>query len=229
MPGGVAFIEARRAWERTCREVGEELRGARAARGLSQAAVASALRTSQSEVSRRERGRLDGPSGEAVAAHAAAVGLRLVMRCYPAGEGVRDQAQLRWIHAFVARAGPLWRVALEVPTPIPGDRRAVDVLLVRGDVRIAAEVITRLADVQAQLRAAQLKVRDLGAGRLIVVVAGSERNRRIVAGARAALAGPLLLDGRFVLAELAAGRDPGTDALILLPYPSGGSFRDDGR
>jgi transcriptional regulator with XRE-family HTH domain len=224
MPG-VAFSEARRAWERTCREVGEELRGARRAQGLSQATVAAALHISQPEVSRRERGQLDGPAGQALAAHAAAVGLQLVMRCYPAGDALRDEAQLRWTRAFVARMGSAWRVTLEVPVPIPGDRRAVDVLLVRGDVRVAVEVVTRLTDVQAQLRAARLKARDLGASRLIVVVAGSARNRATLVGVRATLAGSLSLDGRFVLAELAAGRDPGTDALILLPYPPGGSFR----
>ncbi len=212
MPGRTQFDEARRAWERTRRELGDELRAARMARGLSQAEVAAAIGTSQAEMSRREVGRTDGARGAALAVHAAAVGLQLVMRCHPAGDGLRDAGQLRWIRAFAARVGSGWRIALEVPVPIAGDRRAVDMMLTAGNARIAVEVVTRLTDVQAQLRRARLKARDIGATRLILVIAGSARNRRAVAAARGSLVASFMLDARSVLAELAAGRDPGIDA-----------------
>ena len=101
---------------------------------------------------RRELGRTRRLTGEKLAVHAAAVGLKLVVKLYPVGGGTRDAAQD--VADFVARVGRPWRVKLEAPIPLPGDLRAVDVLLVSERVRIAVEVITRLADLQAQVRAA---------------------------------------------------------------------------
>ena len=61
--------------------------------------------------------------------------------------------------------------------PLERDLRAVDARLTRGDVTIAVEAITRLADVQAQVRAAQLKRRDIGATRLLLLVGATRANR----------------------------------------------------
>jgi hypothetical protein len=99
--------------------------------------------------------------------------------------------------------------------PIRGDLRAIDVHLGSADGTVAVEVITRLADLQAQLRAAQLKARDARAARLVIVVAGTFANRRAVADARATIVHSYDLDARHVLADLAAGRIPPRDALIL--------------
>lgn len=71
-------------------------------------------------------------------------------------------------------------------------------------------------DLQAQVRAAQLKARDIGATRLIVVVAGTHANRRSLAEARSTLAAGFDLDTRRLMADLAAGRDPGRDGIIVL-------------
>lgn len=160
-------------------------------------------------------------SGRTLAVHAAAVGLKLSVKLFPLGGGVRDAAQARHVAAFVARVGRSWRVSLEVPIAQPGDLRAIDVLLARSAVRIGVEVITRLADLQAQLRAAQLKARDIGASRLILVVAGTNANRRALAEARPSLSAAFDLDTRRVMADLAAGRDPGRDALVVLSVADG--------
>ena len=77
-------------------------------------------------------------------------------------------------------------------------------------------MITRLADLQAQVRAAQLKARDIGATRLVIVATGTHANRRALADARPSLVQSFELDTRAVVAALAAGRDPGRDAFILL-------------
>lgn len=200
-------------------EIGEQLRTSRRILGATQLQIGRAIGVSASEISRRELGRAHRMSGEGLAVHATAVGLKLAAKLYPVGGGLRDEAQLRYIAAFVARVGRAWRVVLEAPIPLPGDLRAVDVLLIAGTVRIAVEVITRVADLQAQIRAAQLKARDVEATRLIIVVAGTHANRRAVASARAALAGAFDLDARRVLAELAAGRDPRLDGIIILSPP----------
>ena len=197
-------------------QIGEQFRTARLVRGLTLREVAVAIGSSASEISRRELGRSRRLTGEKLAVHAAAVGLKLSVGLWPVGGGVRDAAQARYIAAFVARVGRAWRVALEAPIPIAGDLRAIDILLVRRGTRVAVEVITRLADLQAQVRAAQLKARDLGATRLILVIAGTHANRQALEAVRASLVEAFDLDTRRVMADLARGVDPGRDAIVVL-------------
>lgn len=208
--------DANRWWRRMELEIGDQLRAARHLLGLTQKQVANAIGVSQSDVSRRERGRAPRLTGQALARHAAAVGLKPSIKLWPVGGGVRDEAQARYVARFIARIGAAWKVVLEAPIPKAGDLRAVDILLIAGATRIAVEVITRLADLQAQLRAAQLKSRDIGATRLVIVVAGTHANREALSALRAALVTSFELDARRVLNELAAGRDPGRDAIIAL-------------
>jgi transcriptional regulator with XRE-family HTH domain len=211
-----AIDNAKRRWDRQRREIGDELRAARLILGVTQRAVAHAAGVSQSVVSRRERGRARQLTGAGIATHAAAVGLALSVKLWPAGGGIRDEAQARYIARFVARVGRAWRVQLEAPVPISGDLRAADILLTSRTLRIAVEVITRLSDLQAQLRAARAKARDLGAGRLVIVVAATHANRRALAVARGALVATFDMDSQRVLSQLAAGRDPGRDAIVML-------------
>ena len=211
-----ALDDARRRWETTARGIGEELRGARRMLGITQARLGEAIGVSQSQISRRESGRARRLTGADLAVHAAAVGLSLSVKLWPIGAGLRDEAQSRYIAEFVRRVGHAWRVMLEAPIPLAGDLRAIDVLLRSGDVLIAVEVITRLADIQAQVRAAQLKARDVGAIRLVLVVAATRANRDALAAARPSLVGAFDTETRRVLADLARGADPGRDAIIVL-------------
>lgn len=110
--------DARRLWSRVATQIGEQFRTARLVRGLTLREVAVAIGSSASEVSRRELGRSRRLTGEKLAVHAAAVGLKLSVNLWPVGGGVRDAAQARYTAAFVARVGRAWRVALEVPIPI---------------------------------------------------------------------------------------------------------------
>lgn len=208
--------QARHAWTRNAARIGDELRTGRHILGLTLRELSAVIGVSKSEISRRELGKSRRLTGEKLAVHAAAVGLRVSITLWPAGGGVRDAAQARYIAAFVARVGRLWRVALEATVPVPGDLRAADVLLQQGAVRVVVEVITRLTDLQAQIRSAQQKARDLGATRLILVVAATHANRSALASTRSALVEAFDLDTRRVLTELAAGRDPGRDAIIVL-------------
>ncbi|MCV0402622.1 MAG: helix-turn-helix domain-containing protein [Chloroflexi bacterium] len=207
--------DARNRARRLAHDLGDELRAARHLAGVTQRRVAAAIGSSQAEVSRRERGRSPGIGLERLVLHGAALGLRVSVRLWPVGGALRDAAQARYIAAFVARIGRPWKVRLEAPIPTPGDLRAVDVLLSSADGRIAVEVITRLADLQAQLRAAEQKARDIGATRTVLIVAATHANRRAVAEARPALLAAFDLDARRVLADLAAGRIPPRDALVL--------------
>ena len=208
--------EARRVWQRTAQEIGDQLRTGRHVLGITQTQLGDAIGASPSEVSRRELGRSRRLTGQKLAVHAAAVGLKLSVKLFPVGGGIRDAAQARYIAAFVARVGRLWKVTIEAPIQLAGDLRAVDVLLTSDRARIAVEVITRLADLQAQIRSAQLKARDIGATRLILVIAATHANRSALASARTALVSSFDLDSRRLLADLAAGRDPGRDGILML-------------
>jgi transcriptional regulator with XRE-family HTH domain len=196
--------------------LGRELRLARIAAGLSQEAVGRRLGSSDAQVSRVERGTLRPLSISLLHRHAAAVGLRASIRLFPGGRRLLDAPQLSLLDRFRARLGDTWRWQLEVPMPLAGDLRAGDALLTRGDLTLLVEAITRLSDVQAQVRAAQLKRRDLAATRLLMLVAATTANRRALREASPLLGQAFQTDTRAVLRTLAAGLDPGADCLILL-------------
>lgn len=198
------------------RELVAELRLARRTAGRSQRDVARIARLSQSRVSRVERGVAGDLRVQELGRLASALGLRLWARLYPGGSPVRDHAQVALLQELRRRSHTNWRWSSEVPLPIPGDRRAVDAIAQIAGCRIAVEAWTRLVDLQAQLRAAQLKRRDAGTDRLIVLLADTHANRRTVRAVGEAIRTDLPLGTRQVLLSFAAGRDPGADGLVLL-------------
>jgi hypothetical protein len=154
---------------------------------------------------------------EGLAAHAAAVGLRLSTHLYPAGGRLRDARQVDMIgryRAIVAPGG--WSVDLEVPVGPSGDLRAFDLVLSRASVRIAHEFVSRVRDVQAQIRPLMRKQQDSRVARLVLVVAATNANRRAITEAGTALRDVFPVGTRSVLAALRSGRDPGANGLVLL-------------
>ena len=196
--------------------VGRELRLARVSAGQRQSDIAHAARTSTSRISRVERGRVASLSLAALARHAAAVGLRPYLNLYPSGRRLVDAPQLALLARLRQRLHASWTWETEVPMPIAGDLRAADCRISIPGCTVMIEAITRLADYQAQVRAARRKQRDLAADRLVLLVAASHANRRAVAEAGTAAAASFPVTGRSALRSLASGRDPGGDALILL-------------
>ena len=195
---------------------GRELRLARIAAGKTQQQVSVVLSCSKSEVSRREHGLVRTLSVVEVSRHAAAVGLRCSVRFYPAVRRPLDAPQLALLARLRQRVAAEWRWEVEVPVPRPGDLRAADALLSTPSCRIVVEAITRLADVQAQLRAAHLKTRDLAADRTILLVSATVANRRMIRAAGPMLDEALPLRTWDGLRALSRGLDPGADALIVL-------------
>jgi len=201
------------------RELGDELREARIRAGLRQSQVARAIGRSQSQVSEVELGRHAAVSMLDLARHAGAVGLKLHARMYPAGAPLRDQAQLDLLERFRKRLSPDFRVRIEVPlAPLtdPRDQRAWDMVITIGALALGVEAYSRLRDVQAQVRAAQLKREAGGVQGLVLLVAATHANRRALAGAAPLLQAAFPISTRAALRTLAAGTDPGGDALIVL-------------
>lgn len=210
--------EAAIAGHRLQADLGAELREARLARGLRQVDVGRATGHSPARVSRVEHGLLRDPAVAALARHGAVVGLRLHVRFFPAGGGLRDAAQLDLLRRLRARIGDTWSWQLEAPLNIPGDQRAFDALLTarNSPTTIAVEAITRLRDAQAQLRAATRKQRDGKATRLVMLIKASDANRSALGSAADILATTFPLGTRATLAALAAGDDPRENGIVLL-------------
>ncbi|MGI8828157.1 MAG: helix-turn-helix domain-containing protein [Candidatus Limnocylindria bacterium] len=208
--------EAARLAEWVLREIGRELRVARILAGMTQAQVAAILHTSISHVSRVENGLIKGITLPELFRHAAVVGQKPYIKLFPLVARPMDHAQLALFARFRERIDRGWRVIVEAPMPIAGDLRAADALLIIPTCRCVVEVITRLADLQAQLRSARRKVRELEADRLIFVVLASETNRRAVHDAGRAADDAFPIRTKLALQRLTDGLDPGGDCLIFL-------------
>ncbi len=171
---------------------------------------------SHAQWGRIERGQIRSLTIDQATRAAMAVGLRLVARTFPDGDPVRDAGQLALLERFRTRLPPGVRWDTEVPLPIPGDRRAWDAMLALDGQRAGCEGETKLLDIQALERRLALKFRDGGVDVLLLLVADTAANRRVLSVHRPALRALLPLDGRQVLRSLRDGRIPSANGLIVI-------------
>ena len=209
-----AVHEAQMRMARELHEDGLELRRARLVAGLTQKRVAASLGWSASKVGRIERGQDAGVAIVDFARIAAVVGRQCWLRLYPGAPALRDAPQLQIAKRFLSLVGTSWKVFVEAGTEIVDDPRAFDVLL-RGPVSIGVEFITRLREVQLQVRPIMNKQRDSGVDRIILVLSDTAANRQAVADAGPALDAAFPMRGRRVFAALRSGEDPGGNALLF--------------
>ncbi len=201
------------------RRVGREHRLARVGAGLSLRTVGAATGASHQQLMRLEHGDLDRVSVAELGAWCAVVGLDLVLRVYPAGDPIRDRAQLALLERLRARLHPTVRWQTEVPLRIDGDRRAWDAEIRGRDpqpwrARIEAE--TGIPDGQSLLRRLNLKARDDPDGHVILLVSDTRANRIALQAIRAGMRDTFPLDGRAVLTSLGQGRDPAGSGIAVL-------------
>ena len=195
--------------------VGEELRIARVSAGLSSRAVGAPIGVSHTQVLRIERAQAPHVDIETLARLAAVLGHDLSLAVHPAGSPVRDAAHLALLDRLRRRLSSdlIWRT--EVPMPIPGDARSADAMIRSARLEAMVEAETRVHDVQALDRRIAGKQRDLGAARVILLLADTRHHRELIRTT------PWLTDRfpigtRRALAALARGDDPGTDCLVVL-------------
>ena len=177
--------------------------------------MARTVGVSPETVIRLERGDPATMTVDLTARVAVVVGLDLAASTFPSGDPVRDRAHLALLARLRARlpADARWRT--EVPVPIAGDLRSGDATLAIGHGTVLIEAETHLADVQALERKGAAKARDLGAARLILLLADTRHNRE-VARLHPELRERFPIGTRVCLAALREGRDPGGDALVFL-------------
>ena len=135
---------------------------------------------------------------------------------FPGGARLRDASQLEMINGYRLLATDCgWSCRIEEPIPITGDMRAFDLILRTGAVQVAHEFISRLHDVQAQIRPILQKQRDANIGALVLVVKDNVENRRFAWEAGAVLADLFPLGSRAVLQAIRGRRDPGRNGLVF--------------
>jgi hypothetical protein len=140
----------------------------------------------------------------------------LTVRAYPVSSPLRDAGHVALLQRLASRCSSSWRWSVEVAVDVPGDLRAWDASLTGAGVRIGVEAETRLRDIQALQRRIDGKRRDSRMDRVLLVVADTRSNRTALRAARIVLASSYPVPSRDALADLAAGRDPGGDAIVVL-------------
>ncbi|HUG48059.1 MAG TPA: hypothetical protein VMP67_06565 [Candidatus Limnocylindria bacterium] len=163
-----------------------------------------------------EHGRVTRLNLTQLARHAAVVGLKPYLKLFPLGRRLLDSPQLQLLGRLHVRIHSRWMWETEVPMPLAGDLCSGDCRISVPGCTILIEAITRFSDYGAQTAAAARKKRDLGADRLILLLAATHANRRAVAEAGPVASGSFPLGTKQAIAALAEGRDPGADAIIFL-------------
>jgi transcriptional regulator with XRE-family HTH domain len=216
MPGSdsVATVGARRSALLRQRLAGE-LVNARINAGLSLREVARRVGMSVDRLKRAERGDPNVLTVDLAARIAPVVGLQLAASLHPNGDPVRDRAHLALLDRFKVRLHPSLSWRTEVPMPIAGDLRGADGMIEGASGSILVEAETRLTDVQAVERKAFLKKRDLGADRVILLIADTPNNRKVL-DLHPELRERFPIGTRTCLAALGRGEDPGGDCLVVL-------------
>jgi transcriptional regulator with XRE-family HTH domain len=196
--------------------IGEELREARLAAGLSQRQVGASAGISHTEVGRIERAVAPRVPFATLSILGSVLGLDVSVRAYPDGEPIRDAAQIALLGRLHALLPPalIWRT--EVPLEIPGDMRAWDAVIGGPGWRIPVDAESRLRDVQACTRRVALKRRDDNREVVILLVSDTRHNRSVLRLAGPDLRGDFPLPGRRVLSALTNGARPTASGIILL-------------
>jgi transcriptional regulator with XRE-family HTH domain len=195
--------------------IGREIREARRMAGISQDRLGAAAGLSGSEVGRVERGEAPSLTIGASVRLLRVVGLDLWLKTYPFGPPLRDAAHTALMDRLIGRLPGTVAWRREWPLPVPGDHRAVDLVLIGLPVTTGIEVETRLIDEQALLRDIHSKQRDAGLERMYLLLLRSRSNTAALRGA-IGLTRSFPLSTRTVLAALRNARDPGANGIIVL-------------
>lgn len=213
----------RRIGETALVRLGEELRRARVAAGLSLRELGRIVHMDHGKISRIERGRYPAVTFGELAALMAVVGLRLHVAAFPSGTLHRDRGHARLVDRFAGLLHPSWDWRTEVPLPNPVDPRSWDGLL-RGagvgepdrTLRVGVECETGPRDRQELQRKLATKLRDGSVDELILVLSDTRANRAFLLDYKAQLATAFPQAPPMLTRALREGRDPGGSGILIL-------------
>lgn len=195
--------------------MGDELGGARREIGLSLRDVARKLHVSVDRLIRAERGDPATLTIDLAARYASMLGLELAASLHPVGTATRDKGHLALLDRFRRRLPSLVRWRTEVPIPIAGDARSADGIASSDLVDVLVEAETHLGDFQALERRIFAKARDIGADRVVLLLADTRHHRSLVRSVPA-IRERFPVDMKTWFRAIAAGRDPEGDGLVIL-------------
>jgi transcriptional regulator with XRE-family HTH domain len=199
------------------RRLGQEMREARVASGLSQTSLGSLVGISHTEISRLERGLLPNPGVSVLSRCFAVLGMRLSAKGYPEGPPVRDVAQARLLGRLRGELHTSLRMRTEVPLRTANaDLRAWDAEVAAADASCKVEAETRLRDIQAVDRRIALKMNDDQVAVVILLVAQSRSNAAVLREFRELLRPRFPLDTRDILRPLRDGTTPEASGICVL-------------
>jgi transcriptional regulator with XRE-family HTH domain len=201
--------------------------------GLTQKQLARMAELSQPAVSQAERGHVD-ISLEARCRLVAACGHELGWRLYPvASVSMRDSGQLGIANALASKAHRRWSIESERPIRA-GDLRAADLLLSIPEEVLHVEVERALVDVQAQLRAAQIKRQIIGLRaarptRLVIAVPDTRAARRRLASIAPLIEKAFPISSREIWRAVRLGQPVGGDGIVFVRPAAGTQVRPTSR
>ena len=187
-----------------------ELRLARITAGLSQAEIAHLLGIAPSNVSRMESGLISEITVERISQVASLLGFEMSLGLHPIGDPLRDKGQLTVGRRFEGLLSDAWRVTDETLLPGAGEQRAWDKLLrlVGESPRylVGVDIETKVWDVQALVRRTRGRERDGHADHILLVLADTAHNRRVIDEFRGALGADYATSPRAILRALRLGQ-----------------------
>jgi transcriptional regulator with XRE-family HTH domain len=193
----------------------EELGGTRRAIGLSLREISRKLDVSVDRLIRVERGEAATLTVDLAARYASMLGLELAVSLHPIGNATRDKGHVALLERFRRRLPTTARWGTEVPIPIAGDARSADGMASIGPIEYLVEAETHLGDFQALERRIFAKARDIGADRVVLLLADTRHNRRLVDEVPG-ISERFPVDTRSWFLAVANANDPGGDALVIL-------------
>jgi hypothetical protein len=151
---------------------------------------------------------------------ASVLGLEVSVGLHPIGDPIRDKGQQACAHRFDGMLSDRWRVTNEALLPGVGDQRAWDKLLrLVGEAPrclVGADIESRVWDVQGIVRRTRARERDGQVDHILIVLADTAHNRRIVDELRTTLGPPYATNPRAILRALRKGRPlPGSGVLLV--------------
>jgi transcriptional regulator with XRE-family HTH domain len=192
-----------------------DLSTARRSANLSMRELARRVGVSLETIIRLERGEPATTTIDLVTRVAQVLGLELAASLYPQGDAIRDRGHLALLERFRRRLPPGVRWRTEVPIPLVGDLRSGDGIVAVGAFTCLVEGETHLGDFQAVERRIGAKARDLGAHRVVLLLADTRHNRMLV-NTIPAIRERFPVDMRAWFRAIAKREDPVGDALVIL-------------
>ena len=192
------------------RRVLREIHDARVVGGLSQARIAAAMGSSQQAYARFEGERFKDLGLTQLSVVASVLGYEVSVGLHPIGDGIRDRAQQTVGKRFDADLSDAWHVTNEALLPGTGEQRAWDKLLKlvaeSPPYLVGVDIESKVWDVQALVRRTRGRERDGHVDEILIVLADTAHNRRVVDELRTALGPAYVTPAREILRTLRLGQ-----------------------